>query len=338
VEQPIAAEPARGHSQDPAILGEGSFRYRVERGWAKLPSGWTLREVAGVAVAPDGLVYVFNRGAHPMLVFDRDGTLLRNWGEGVFCHPHGIDIGPDGAIYCTDDGDHTVRRMSPDGRVQLEIGVPGRPAPFMGGAPFNRCTHTALSPQGDIYVSDGYGNASIHQYAPDGRWIRSWGRPGSGPGEFNLPHNIACDADGWIHVADRENHRIQVFDGKGRYETQWNNLHRPSAFCLVGGTCPCCLVGELGPYLSVNRRTPNLGPRISILDRSGKLLARLGQVEDPAGVAPGQFLSPHGIAMDARGDIYVGEVGISAWPSLFPDRAMPEDFCALQKLVRLDVP
>ncbi len=321
---------------DPTILGEGRFRYRVERNWAKLPPGWTLHEVAGVAVAPDGKVYVFNRGPHPMLVFDRDGALLRNWGEDVFKHPHGVDIGPDGAIWCTDDGDHTVRKMSPDGRVLLQIGVPGRAAPFMAGAPFNRCTHTALSPQGDIYVSDGYGNAAIHQYAPDGRWLRSWGRPGSGAGEFNLPHNIACDADGWVYVADRENHRIQVFDGAGRYETQWNNLHRPSAFCLAGGACPCCLVGEIGPYLSVNRHTPNLGPRISILDRRGKLIGRLGRIEDPAGVAPRQFLSPHGIAMDARGDIYIAEVGVAAWPSLFPDRPMPTDFSALQKLVRLD--
>jgi hypothetical protein len=208
----------------------------------------------------------------------------------------------------------------------------------MSGTPFNRCTHTALSPKGDIYVSDGYGNASIHQYTPDGRLIRSWGGPGSGPGEFNLPHNLACDEDGWVYVADRENHRIQVFDGQGRYETQWNNLHRPSGFCMTRGRCPLCYVGEIGPYLPVNRHTPNLGPRVSILDKQGKVLVRLGRKDDAAGQGPGQFMSPHGIAADARGDIYVGEVAVSAWPSLFPGKPLPPRLNTLQKLIKLDGP
>ncbi|MFX5510160.1 hypothetical protein ABTD49_19965, partial [Acinetobacter baumannii] len=89
---------------------------------------------------------------------------------------------------------------------------------------------------------------AIHKFAPDGRHLSSWGQPGSGPGEFNLPHNIACDADGWVYVADRENHRVQVFDGNGRYETQINNMHRPSGLAITPGPCPHCIVGELAPY------------------------------------------------------------------------------------------
>ncbi len=84
----------------------------------------------------------------------------------------------------------------------------------MSNEPFHRCTHTALSPEGDVYVADGYGNAAVHKFAPDGRLLFSWGGPGSDPGEFNIVHNITCDADGWVYVADRENHRVQVFDGK----------------------------------------------------------------------------------------------------------------------------
>ena len=105
----------------------------------------------------------------------------------------------------------------------------------MSGEPFHRCTHTALSPKGEIYVSDGYGNARVHKYTPDGKLLMSWGEPGTDPGEFNIVHNIVCDADGWVYVADRENHRVQVFDGNGKYETQWNNLHRPCALHCCGG-------------------------------------------------------------------------------------------------------
>jgi len=317
------------------ILGEGSFRYRVNRDWAKLPDGWSFHEVAAVGVDRNDNVFVFNRGDHPMIVFDRHGNFLRAWGEDIFSHAHGIQMAPDDTIYCTDDGDHTVRQVTPEGRVLMQLGVTGEPSAFMSGLPFNRCTHTALSPSGDLYVSDGYGNARVHKYSPDGKPLLSWGRPGSGPGEFNLPHNIVCDPDGWVHVADRESHRIQVFDGNGKFETQWNNLHRPSGLCMTFGKCPLCYVGEIGPYLPVNRRYPNLGPRISILDGKGNVLVRLGRTEDAIGQEPGQFMSPHGIAVDSRGDIYVGEVVVSSWPSAFPDKPRPANLKSLQKLEKL---
>jgi sugar lactone lactonase YvrE len=107
------------------------------------------------------------------------------------------------------------------------MGEPKKSSPFMSGKPFCRCTHSALAPNGDIYVSDGYGNAAVHKFSPDGKLLKSWGTPGTGPGEFNLPHNICCDAGGWVYVADRENDRVQIFDENGRYETQIVNMHRP---------------------------------------------------------------------------------------------------------------
>ena len=130
----------------------------------------------------------------------------------------------------------------------------------MSGEPFHRCTHTAMAPNGDIYVSDGYGNARVHKYAPDGRLLLSWGGPGTDPGEFNIAHNITCDADGWVYVADRENHRVQVFDGNGKYETQWNNLHRPCGLFMPGGKCPICYIGELGPVAAGQPRRPEPRP------------------------------------------------------------------------------
>ncbi len=130
----------------------------------------------------------------------------------------------------------------------------------MSGEPFHRCTHTAMAPNGDVYVSDGYGNARVHKYAPDGRRLLSWGGPGTDPGEFNIPHNITCDAEGWVYVADRENHRVQVFNGNGKYETQWNNLHRPCGLFMPSGKCPICYIGELGPGRAGQPRCPQPRP------------------------------------------------------------------------------
>jgi len=318
------------------ILGSGDYRYRVEEGWGKLPDDWSFHEVGAVGVDRNDNVYVFNRGEHPMMVFDREGNFLRSWGEGLFPRAHGVHMGPDDTIWLTDDGAHCVRQCTLDGKVLMTLGIPGKPAPLMSGQPFCRCTHTALSPKGEIYVSDGYGNAQVHKYAPDGRYMMSWGRCGMAEGEFNLPHNIHCDADGWVYVADRENHRIQVFDGNGKFETVWSNVvHRPSAFHMTSGKCPICVVGEVGPYLGSNRGFPNLGPRVSILSNTGKVLARLGFEENAHGQAPGQFMSPHGIAVDSRGDIYVGEVSVASWPSLFPGQPRPEKLRSLQKLVKI---
>jgi len=319
-----------------AIFGSGEFRYRIIKHWAKLPPGWEFGDVAAVGVDRNDQVYAFHRGTHPVIVFDREGNFLRSWGDGVFKHAHGIHIAPDGAIYLTDDGDHTVRKCTPEGKVLLTLGIPGRAAPFMSGKPFNRCTHTALSPRGDIYVSDGYGNGKIHMYSPDGKLVKSWGEPGSNPGQFNLPHNISCDVDGWVYVADRENHRIQVFDGEGHFEAQWHNLHRPNGMFMPVGKCPLCYVGETGPVYEFNRGAPNLGPRLSILSNKGELLARI-ESTPAAGIEPGQFLSLHGLSVDSRGDIYVGQVGYTAWPLLFGDVPAPRGLGShcLQKLEKV---
>src|SRR6185369_11669348 len=190
-----------------AVLGSGEHCYRVVENWAKLPEGWEFKDVAAVAVDSKDRVYAFNRGEHPIIVFDREGNFLRSWGEGKFPRAHGIHIDVDDTLYLTDDAGHFVRKCTTDGKVLLEIGVPGEPAPYMSGKPFHRCTHTALSPKGELLLS--------------------WGEPGTDPGQFNIAHNVVTDAEGWVYVADRENHRVQVFDGNGKYETQWVNMSRP---------------------------------------------------------------------------------------------------------------
>ncbi|QCI63087.1 peptidyl-alpha-hydroxyglycine alpha-amidating lyase family protein [Phreatobacter stygius] len=316
------------------IFGTGGLSFAAQADWARLPDEIRLGDVAGIAIDRRDRVYLFNRGDHPVVVLDRQGSLVDSWGQDIFSNAHGAHIGADDCLYLTDNGDHTLRKFSLDGKLLLTIGEPKRPAPFMSGRPFCRCTHSALSPKGEIYVSDGYGNAAIHKFAPDGRHLLSWGQPGSGPGEFNLPHNICCDADGWVYVADRENHRVQVFDGNGRYETQINNMHRPSGLAITTGPCPHCIVGELAPYQPVNRLTPNLGPRVSILDQSGKLVSRLDRGAG-AGLEPGQFVSPHSIALDSLGDLYVGEVAATDWLAVFPDQPKPPALRRFQKFARV---
>jgi DNA-binding beta-propeller fold protein YncE len=174
----------------------------------------------------------------------------------------------------------------------------------------------------------------VHKYSPDGKLLLSWGEPGTDPGQFNIPHNIATDPEGWVYVADRENHRVQVFDGNGKYETQWVNMHRPCGLYCCAGSKPRFIIGELGPMGSVNRVHPNIGPRLSIVDGEGKVVARLGGEAGP-GLETGKFIAPHGLAVDARGDIYVGEVSYTEYPRLFPDQAIPWRMRSLQKLQKL---
>ncbi len=332
---PGGAGPAPGTATNPAILGHGAWRYEVRAGWGELPPGMHYVDATAVCVDSRDNVYVFNRSKDPVIVFDRHGKFLRSWGQDAgFVNAHGAFAGPDDMLYLTDDNGHAVRKFTPEGRLLMTIGTPGTPARPFGGDPFNRCTHTALSPEGEIYVSDGYLNARVHKYSPDGRLLLSWGEPGTDPGEFNLVHNIACDDAGLVYVADRENHRVQVFDSDGRYQGQWNNLARPCGLFVTRGPQPLGIIGELGPetVATLTRGVPNLGPRVTIVSAGGELIAHLGT--QPIGEGPGQFIAPHGIAVDSRGDIYVAEVSNTYWPVLFGEKP-DHELRSLQKLVRL---
>ncbi len=309
-------------------LGSGQFAYEVVVNWEKLPDGIGGRETAGVITDADDNVYVFSRGDHPMVVFDKDGNFIKTWGEGVFTRAHGVSVGPDNTLYCTDDGDHTVRQCTLDGEVLMTIGVPNQPAEAHSGKPFNRCTHVATDPaNGDLFISDGYGNGSVHKFSANGEHIKSWGSPGTDPGQFNIVHNIATDRDGYVYVCDRENHRIQVFDRDGKLEDVWHNLHRPCAIYISDDQR--VYVGELGFGMSVNRDTPNIGPRVAIMTTAGKVLERLG---NGFGLDAGQFIAPHGICLDSEESIYVAEV---AHTNISHTETPPPNVRAFQKLARV---
>ncbi len=307
------------------------MNYRPIIGWGHLPDGWSFVEATSVAVDAKDNVWVFNRGQHPVIQFDREGKFLRAWGEGLFRRAHGITVGPDDTLWLTDDQHHTIRQFTMGGKLLLTIGDPDRPSTLHGGKPFNRPTHVALCPRtGDVYISDGYGNSRVHKYDPEGRHLVSWGEPGTDPGCFNIPHNIATDGEGLVYVADRENDRVQIFDARGQYLAQWNNLHRPCGLFADRRNGGRFYVGELPTDLPVNRDVPNIGARVSILGIKGDLVGRIGGRF--AGENPGEFIAPHGCAVDSRGDLYVAEV---SWTSRGSKETPPREIRSLQKFERL---
>src|SRR5438045_3470182 len=222
------------------LVGESTLRFELVPDWEQLPGGWSHGDVAGVAVDSSDRVFVFNRGEHPVIIYNRDGSFVGSWGEGIFTRPHGITIHDD-VVYCADDTDHTVRALTLDGQLLWSLGTLNQPSDTgyspegrsnllsikRGAGPFNRPTRLAVAPNGELYVSDGYGNARIHRFSPKGELIQSWGEPGSKPGQFNLPHSVWVHTDGRVFVCDRENDRVQIFRRSGELLEMWTDLTRP---------------------------------------------------------------------------------------------------------------
>jgi len=317
-------------------VGQDQFTYEVLVGWAQLPDGLSLGESPGVGVDSQDRVYVFNRSEHPMIVFGPDGEFLSSWGEGMFVRPHGLHVGPDDSLYCSDDIDHTVKKCSPEGELLMTLGTSGQPSDTGvedmdyrtiqdSAPPFNFPTNVALASDGSIYVSDGYGNARVHKFSPEGELLLSWGEPGSGPGQFNVPHGIAIDRQDKVYVADRENSRIQIFTSDGELLTEWTNVARP---CHIFIDDQIVFTAELGFKVGLfpGDTAPSSDPpggRVSVFNLEGELQARWGNGDHPD--APGDFYGPHDICTDSSGDLYVGEV---------TPGSSPQECHVLQKFVR----
>ena len=230
-------------------------------------------------------------------------------------------------MYCVDNGDHSVRKFSPDGELLLTLGVPGTPSQTgyrtdlpvrihnvetvaRPAGPFNGCTDVAIGPDGDIFVSDGYGNCRIHHFSASGTLLNSWGEVGSGPGQFRLPHGICLTPDGRLLVADRENERIQIFRTDGSYLGEWSGVLRPCSIALTSQGH--VVVAELWrPADNRSFVADTLGVdqpgRISVLSPSGELLSQWGASADDK-AAEGNVIAPHSVAVDSTGSVYVGEV------------------------------
>jgi DNA-binding beta-propeller fold protein YncE len=265
----------------------GVPKYQVVAGWAKLPEGSKLGGVTGVATDAADRVYVFHRGKQPIMVFDKDGKFLRGWGDDQVKTAHGLRIDSSGNVWTTDIGNHLVIKYDPEGKVLLTLGKKDQPGD--GTDQFNKPADVAVAPSGDIYVADGYGNSRVIKFNKEGKFLKEWGKKGTGEGEFNIPHAIVLDAKGRVYVGDRENNRVQVFDADGKFLAVWKDSGAPFGLFLGGERM---LVAD------------GRGSQVRVLDRDGKLLGRWGE----KGMEPGQFGLPHWICADSKGAIYVAEV------------------------------
>src|SRR4051812_1784844 len=231
------------------VVGSGSHTYEVHEDWAQLPEGVDLL-AASVTVDSNDNVYCFSRvKEHPVVVFDRDGRFLRSWGAGLFAFPHTIRADRDDNLWIVDRDRAQMMLFTKDGKLLRTLGTKGfrsdtgvapddfRSEAFQkvthGGPPFNLPTDIDVAPSGEMFVTDGYGNARVHKFSADGTLLKSWGEPGTGPGEFRLPHGVWIDRRGRVLIADRENDRVQVFDQEGRLLQIWpTKLIGPAVFYI----------------------------------------------------------------------------------------------------------
>jgi len=286
--------------------------YTVVHGWPQLPDGFVLGQVSGVAVDSHNHVFIFHRAenswatdktkliASPTVIcFDgTSGKLLFSWGQNRFIEPHGLRIDRDDNVWLTDRALQQVFKFSHDGKLLLTIGT--EKSPGVDATHFNLPADIAFASDGSIYVADGYGNNRIAKFSPEGKFLLDWGRKGSGPGEFDLPHSVAVDAQGQVYVADRNNARIQVFDANGKFLQDWKSAELGRPWSLTVGSDHLLYVvdgGDLKP------NPPDRGQLLK-LDLSGKVLAKWSRF----GNYDGQIYWGHDLTVGKDGAVYVGDV------------------------------
>lgn len=260
--------------------------------WGQLPKGWNFGECSGVDVDKDDNVWVFNRGKHPVIQFDKNGKFLQAWEEVPVRSSHGIRVGPDGNVWAVDVAGHTVFTFTPAGRILQVIGLPNGGAGTMESKDgFNRPTGVSFAKNGDFFVSDGYVNSRVVRFGRDGIYQKQWGRKGTGDGEFNLVHDVALDPRGRVYVADRENYRVQVFDADGKFLAKWTGIGSPWGLYYVDR--------ESSIYMVDGHNN-----RIVKLNLEGQITGVLAS----HGKGPGKIDFGHNIAVDSTGAIYVAEI------------------------------
>lgn len=260
----------------------------------ELPDNWYLGEVAGLEFLPSGDMVVFNRGQHPLMIFNQMGQFKRELGEGLFKVPHGLFVDKDGYIWTTDQETHQVLKMDAQGNIRLILGRrnfsgTGR---FDNGYQVNLLkapSDVALDSEGNIYVADG-GNFRIVKFDPAGNLLMTWGHKGDEAGEFNFPHSLYIDEQDRIYVSDRQNHRIQIFDTEGNFITQWQDIGYPYELERYDENTLIVTDARSGEIIKVSM--------------DGTVIERFGQW----GKRESEFGFPHGLAVDKHGVIYVGEL------------------------------
>ncbi len=279
-----------------------------------LPAGRVFGNTSAIDVDSQGHIWAADkcgallctgRTEDPIMEFDASGNLLRSFGSGLFVSPHGIHVDRDGNVWVTDGAaeggkGHTVMKFSRDGKLLMTLGTPG-----VGGsdaATFNQPTDVAVAPNGDVFVSDGHTNARVVKFSRDGKFIKEWGKKGTAPGDFDLPHALAFDSRGRLFVGDRSNSRIQIFDQDGKFLAEWRQFGRPSGIHIDRNDVM---------YVADSESNPNRNPGYRRGLRVGS--ARDGSVSvfvpisgpNPDSAAGG----PEGIAASPDGAIYGAETG-----------------------------
>ena len=286
--------------------------YKVDADWPQEKSPFSWKAMPGIAIDEEGLIWTLNRGEMPVQVYSPEGKLVRQWGRNLFVSPHQIRFGPEGHVWIADSHAHVVYKFSRDGDRLLTIGIPG--VPGEDNRHLKMPTDMVEAPTGEIYISDGYRNNRIVVCNAKGEFIRTWGKLGTEAGQLSLPHSIARDSKGRIYVADRNNSRVQIFTEEGQFLSQWTNLCQPWTIRItakdeiyVAGASPTQWRKE-----DIQLGIPPKDQIVMKFDTTGRVLAwwRFPQGPDKAGlgVKPGELSWVHGIAVDARGDLYLGDI------------------------------
>ena len=283
--------------------------YREDASWPKLPDGVKWGGVISVDPAANGDMWVFHRSDPPVMRFDSTGKVVTSFGTGMIVQAHGMTLDRDGNVWVTDaqikDGKgNQVLKFSPDGKLLMALGKAG--VAGSGTDVFSGPCDVAIAANGDIFVADGHIADSpvnrIMKFSKDGKFIKAWGKRGSGPGEFDTPHSIAIDSRGRIFVADRSNNRIQIFDQNGAFIDQWKQFGRPSGVYIDRNDT--IYVAD-----SQSNATQNPGFTRGIRvgsAKDGKVTAFIPDTTpDPD---KNNNAGPEGIAGDTNGNVYVGDV------------------------------
>jgi DNA-binding beta-propeller fold protein YncE len=294
----LSASVLAQRPSDPALLVPETaplLDYAVAPTAVTLPDGVTMGPTASVALDARGPLLVLTRGPQAILEFDKEGRFLRAFGD-RFTRSHGLRIDRDGNLWATDVGAHTVVKLKRDGTVLMTLGTKGEAGEWndaTGSHRLNQPNDVAIAANGDVFVAQGHtpgaaGDARVLKFSSDGRFIKSWGGKGTGPGQFQVAHGIAIDADGMLWVMDRENQRIEVFDTDGRFIREMKYAGLP---CSVD-------IGRQYAYM-VN----GFAGQVLRLDLRGKVLAAMGK----PGKGPGEFGEAHFIAVSPRDELFVAD-------------------------------
>jgi DNA-binding beta-propeller fold protein YncE len=260
----------------------------------QLPAGANFGGTSGIAINSKGHIFVLHRGPMPLMEFEPDGRFVRGFGDGLFDRPHGLRIDPDDNIWATDVAGHVVYKFNPAGRLQMVLGVRGRAGAmhdFGHLRLFDEPNEMAFTGNGDVFVLQGHGKGAccIVKFDRDGNFLKCIGRHGKGPGEFDLPHSIVIDSQGFLHVADRNNARIQVLDADGTFVRESRHPGTPCGLFLTPGGELWLAHGHTGLVMK--------------LDLDGNVLGAMGG----QGKTAGRFGEAHYIAVSARDEVFVAD-------------------------------